>query len=329
MATHQGRHRHSFATTTTLLALFVVFSRYQLAIHAFQPQHCHCVGISSTAVGRRTRTSCSDVSSALPIITSSARPVPPISAWRRVSALKQQHFAKADADDSSEIQESDKSKSQLSKAYTIGQYLFLSTAVLHLCTVRPSGLFLESEFARSTEWGAAAGFGVAAGVSYILKGALEQDRLNSDTYKRLSVGLLGFCLMGLAAVPGEAAFVALPGPAAVIFTGLVRVYGAALSFTGWKRGVVGAVSGSDTDNNKNGNNQDLPRIMLQEVTTGLVETVKGLRVKNAKKALTYRNCLLLVVAAMFSNFMEGIFDLRVSMKYCQKLFLIFLVECIQ
>jgi hypothetical protein len=319
MATYQGRHRHSFATTT-LLALFV-FGRYQLGIDAFQP-HCHSVAISKSTAARRV-TRYSDVFS-LPIITSS-RPVPPISAQRRVPALKQQ----AD-DDSSAIQESDAgsfdntntSKSQLSKAYTIGQYLFLSTAVLHLCTVRPSGLFLESEFARSTEWGAAAGFGVAAGISYILKGALESDRLNSDTYKRLSVGLLGFCLLGLAAVPGEAAFVALPGSAAVIFTGLVRVYGTALSFVGWKRGVVGAGSGSDYTKNSQG----VPRIMLQEFTTGLVETVKGLRVKNAKKALAYRNCLLIVVAAMFSNFMEGIFDLRVSTLSEVLFFFFFLVE---
>jgi hypothetical protein len=130
--------------------------------------------------------------------------------------------------------------------------------------------------------------------------------------------LLGFCLLGLAAVPGEAAFVAAPGSAAVLFTVLVKVYGTALSFVGWKRGVVGTVSGSDTDtdnddnNRKNNTNQGLSRIMLQEFATGLLETVKGLRVQNAKKALTYRNCLLLVVGGMFSNFMEGIFDLRVS-----------------
>jgi hypothetical protein len=190
----------------------------------------------------------------------------------------------------------------------------LVTAVLHVWTVRPAGLFLESEFARSTEWGAAAGFGVAAGISNILKGAVQNDRLSSDTYKRLSVGLLGFCLLGLAALPGEAAFVAAPGSAAVLFTVLVKLYGTALSFVGWKRGVIGTVSGSDTDtdNRKNNTNQGVPRIMLQEFATGLLQTVKGLRVQNAKKALTYRNCLLLVVGGMFSNFMEGIFDLRVS-----------------
>lgn len=287
--THQGRHRYSLATTT-LLTIFI-FSRYQLEIDAFQ-LHSHCVAIPTT-------------------------PFPLISA-QRLPAQKQQHFAQAD-DDSSEIQEPAVSsyivgndKKILSKAYTIGQYLFLLTAVLHLYTVRPAGIFLESDFARSTEWGAAAGFGVAAGVSYILKGAVDHDRLNSDTYKRLSVGLLGFCLLGMAAVPGEAAFVAVPGPAAVpvLFTVLVRLYGTALSFVGWKRGVIGVVNGSGSD--RKNTKQGLPRIMQQEFATGMLETVKGLHVRNAKKALTYRNCLLLVVAGMFSNFMEGVFNLRVS-----------------
>jgi hypothetical protein len=133
------------------------------------------------------------------------------------------------------------------------------------------------------------------------------------------VGLLGFSLLGLAAVPGEAAFVAVPvGPyAAVVFTLAVKVYGTVLSFVGWKRGVVAGVTSvtvsdnPDTNNRKNITNQGVPRILLQEFATGLLQTMKGLRVQNAKKALTYRNCLLLVIGGMFSNFMEGIFDLRV------------------
>jgi len=36
--------------------------------------------------------------------------------------------------------------------------------------------------------GGAAGFGIASGLSYILAGANEHDRLQSDTYKRLNVG---------------------------------------------------------------------------------------------------------------------------------------------
>jgi hypothetical protein len=316
MTTHPGRrHRHSFATAT-LFAIFLCNS-YQLGIDAFQP-HSHGVAIPNAV---------------------RVRPVSPISTPNRLPlALTQPLFARAndDEEESSDIQDAEiipssytsstyteiekNQKNQLSQAYTVGQYLFLATAFLHLWTVRPASLFLESEFARSTEWGAAAGYGVAAGISYVLKGAVDNKRLSSDTYKRLSVGLLGFCLLGLAAVPGEAAFVAVPGNAAVLFTIAVKFYGTAISFVGWKRGVVGIGNGSDSDDNTN---QGVPRIMLQEFATGLLQTAKGLKVQNAKKALTYRNCLLLVVGGMFSNFMEGIFDLRVSthtvIVLCQRL----------
>jgi len=192
------------------------------------------------------------------------------------------------------------SKEQLSMAYTAAKYLFGGTAVLHLITARPAAMFPAADFARSTEWGAAAGFGIAAGICNILKGANRADRLASDTYKRLSIGLIGFCAIGLVAVPGEAAFVALPGNAAVVFTVGVRMLGLAVASVGWKRGVV-FVEGTKTHSS------------AKAVLAKISKAAKGLRVQNERKALTYRNCFLLVVAGMTSNFMEFIFDLRVSL----------------
>lgn len=207
-------------------------------------------------------------------------------------------------DEDNDNDNGDEQKERLIQGYTIGKILFLATAAVHLFTVSPAIVFGVSDYARSTEWGAAAGFGLAAGLCHILKEACEADRLQSDTYKRLSVGLLGFCLMGLVAVPGEAALVAVPGQVAVAWTILVRAYGTVLSAAGWKRGfdAQNAVSLSA-----------LPVKMAKELGSGSLATLKGMRVQTAKKALTYRNAMLVVGAGMVSNFLEGVFNLRVSL----------------
>lgn len=162
----------------------------------------------------------------------------------------------------------------------------------------------------SAKLGGAAGFGLAAGLCYILAHATEQNRLSSDTYKRLNVGLLGFFLVGLLAIPGEAAF-AHQASSALALTGLLtllRACGAAVSFAGWKRGVVGSDKGGTV-------NPPLKtlQLLVTDLFRGTRETLMGiLRVQNKKKALTYRNSLLLIAACMFSSFMEGLFDIQVS-----------------
>ena len=151
----------------------------------------------------------------------------------------------------------------------------------------------------ATKIGGAAGFGLAAGTNYILGGANEQDRLDRDTYKRLNVGILGFSILGLAGVPGEAAFFPTATPAILtsLFMFAIRIVGAIVAYQGWNRGIL--PTGSTP---------------LQELLQGTKANFRGVRVKvaNKKKSLAYRNCMLLVMFGMFSNFMGGIFDIRVS-----------------
>jgi hypothetical protein len=151
----------------------------------------------------------------------------------------------------------------------------------------------------STKFGGAAGYGMAAGLCHILKGAAKHNRLNSDTYKRLSVGLLGFTLLSLFALPGEAGFLPTAVPSVVLFMILTlsRLLGASAAYRGWVQGVRGDAKAS-------------PRQLGKELYQGTLDSIKGLRVQFKQKALTYRNLLLIVIVSCFSSIMEGIFDLR-------------------
>ena len=114
---------------------------------------------------------------------------------------------------------------------------------------------------------------------------------------------MGFSIIGLTAVPGEAGFFPTAAPA-ILSTGLIsliRAYGAVVAYSGWKRGV-----------DPNEKSLFAPKKMAGELLKGAKETAKGLFVENRKKALTYRNCLLLVLFGVFSSFMEGLFNMRVG-----------------
>jgi hypothetical protein len=144
--------------------------------------------------------------------------------------------------------------------------------------------------------GGAAGFGMASGVSNILAGANDRNHLQSDTYKRLNLGLLGFSVLGLAAFPGEAAYFNTARPA--ILTSLVmtvaKVFGAVVSYKGW---ILGIAKG---------------QTVKEELVQSIKDNFKGLKVQKKKYAGAYRNFLLLVFAGLFSTVMEGIFNMRVS-----------------
>jgi hypothetical protein len=186
-------------------------------------------------------------------------------------------------------------KSQLSLLYSAGRVMFgITGLVLLLMPDRTMTTLLAAK------WGGAAGFGIAAGLCDILKGANDHDRLSSDTYKRLSLGLLGFHLVGLTAIPGEAAFLPEALPAMVLTAAMtcLRVFGCVLAFRGWKRGCD--PKGSWTIQSG-----------ARELAKGLKETLLGLKVQSKKKALTYRNCFLLVCFGIFSSFMEGLFNIEV------------------
>ena len=190
-------------------------------------------------------------------------------------------------------------KERLMSAYRAGQYLTGATAALLLVMPdRTKTALLASKV------GGAAGYGLAAGLCYILQRATNHNRLGSDTYKRLNIGLLGFSAVSLTAIPGEAAFLPTAALAMVLTAGMtaVRLYLAKVAFTGWKRGVNSASS------------------LVEEFVQGCKDTFQGLKVQNAKKALTYRNCLLLVLMGMMSSVMEGLFLIRYLEEFKRSLF---------
>ena len=181
-------------------------------------------------------------------------------------------------------------KKSLMDAYRIGTIVFGSMGVVLLFMPdRTMTTLIASKL------GGAAGFGIASGLCHILKGATEHDRLQSDTYKRLNIGLLGFSLMSLPAIPGEASFLPTFVPALFlsIVATLARIFGCFISYQGWVQGMGGKAA---------------PRTLLRDVFKGAKETLGGLRVKN--KGKLYRNFLILVILAAFSSLMDGIFNVR-------------------
>ena len=181
--------------------------------------------------------------------------------------------------------------------YSWGRYIFGAAALLILAMPDRTMTTLLA-----TKLGGSAGFALAAGLCHVLQGAATHDRLSSDTYKRLNIGLLGFCALGLAAVPGEGAFMNSATHALVVTMLLtfIKLFGTVLSLMGWKRGIQ--IDG--------GMKACTPNRMLRELVTGTKETVQGLKIGSNKKALTYRNCLLLVTMGILSSFMEGLFNIR-------------------
>lgn len=186
------------------------------------------------------------------------------------------------------------SKGLLTVAYKRGSYLFLSLAIIlflipdHTATVQLAAKF-----------GGAAGYAMAGGLCHILASANDKDRLSSDTYVRLNLGLLAFSALGVWFVPAEAGFFFRFPPAVALSLILILAqgYGSLLSFLGWRRGVDPTAIKSIEE-------------LAQEVKDGTISTLRGLRVENASKALGYRNCLLIVIAGIFSNVMEGNFNFR-------------------
>jgi hypothetical protein len=184
-------------------------------------------------------------------------------------------------------------KGKMARAYNLSTVLFGFISILLLLS--PDKTQTKQ---LASKIGGAAGFGLASGASYILSGANEDDRLSSDTFKRLNLGVLGFSILGMACVPGEAAFFATATPAMVTSLSMLvtRIVGASVAYQGWTRGIA---------------SYSTP---VQALVEGMKSNIRGLKVKrqDKKKSLFYRNCMLLVMLGMFSNAMGGIFDIRVS-----------------
>jgi hypothetical protein len=234
--------------------------------------------------------------------------------------------------------ENNDSTSSLSKAYQIAQYGYYTAGILlflvpdRTATVAATTTVTTISLLTATKWGAAAGFIMAGRLCYILYKANVQQRLSSDTYKRINIGLFGFNLIGLAAIPGEAGFVRSIGGTtgtylAVGLLTMLRLYGAVVTFNGWiqyisdMNGSTGAATNASTGTNvvdaivPRSRSRSRSRIILLELGQGIKDTIGGLQVRSAKKALTYRNCLLILCFGMLSRFMETLFSLRYQKEF--------------
>ena len=180
---------------------------------------------------------------------------------------------------------------QLSKAYHACSYVLGITSVsIFVIKDTSQNRLLTQKVA------GAVGFGLAAGVSHILGGATDQNRLGSDTYKRLNLGLLGFSTLGLLVVPGEAGFLPTANTFLVAWTLLSLVKGltAVVAWEGWKRGV---------DSNSS---------LVAELIQGIASTLQGIWFTK-KRGAAYRNPLVLVILGMVSSFFEGCFFVTYKM----------------
>lgn len=179
----------------------------------------------------------------------------------------------------------------LSKSYVLCKYLFTATSLMIFSTPdRSLGTMLLQQ------WSGGAGYACAAALWDILHTANANGLQGSDTYKRLHIGLALFSIINLFAVPGEAGFFLLSHQRIVfsLLTG-IRILGATTALWGW--------------------NASLKKPALKELTTGIVGTLKGLRVVDRKKALSYRNSMLLVVATGISSFLQGRFLLSYQKEF--------------
>lgn len=152
----------------------------------------------------------------------------------------------------------------------------------------------------ATQWGGAAGFALASALFQILKTAHAHRRLQSETYKRIHFGIFVFGIVGMLAIPGEAGFGnTIPyAMAGSVWLTLVRAYCAIVAWLGLKEGIQDNHTTTTTIR------------VVSEIVQLTKQSWHGFRVKNAKKALAYRNLMGLVAMGIFSNFMEGIFNIR-------------------
>jgi hypothetical protein len=186
-------------------------------------------------------------------------------------------------------------KEPLAATYALAHRLYTGLALwIFLMPDRTNAARLASK------WGGALGYALAAATCKLLHKATRAGRLSSDTYKRLNLGLLGFSL-SFWALPAEAGF--LQGAFMVKFWTYIlaasKAFGVILSLQGWQYGV-----------DKTGEPFVQGWPLVQEFLRGCRQTLLGLRVKDKKKALTYRNCCLLVCMGMINSLMQGLFDMR-------------------
>ena len=131
----------------------------------------------------------------------------------------------------------------------------------------------------------ASGYLLAATSSYLLLHATEQNRLSSDTYKRLNLSLVLFSLLN------ASAFV-VNWPFLGIAACLCNVNNAMVSFNGWRTGV----SGLSVDKR-----ELYSDAYLRELKYGLETNLGGLRIFKSAEAVGYFIAFLLTAITIFHN----------------------------
>lgn len=190
-------------------------------------------------------------------------------------------------------------KDKLTKRYKIGSILFgLVSVILATMPDRTKAVKLGSKYAGS------AGYGLAAGTCHILADATSNDRLSSDTYKRLNGGLFFFCFISLFAIPGEAAFHPQFGPAILLMMAMafMKGWGCSVAYEGWKTGV---------EESSGRNASVTAKQLAAEFGHGIKSTASGI-FRTPRKGFVYLLYLLVVLAGGFSAVMEAQFYMKYS-----------------
>jgi hypothetical protein len=163
--------------------------------------------------------------------------------------------------------------------------------------------------------GGACGFGLAAALSNILAVASARSRLAQgagvDSYKKLNLGLIAFCAIGLFAVPGESAFTPLTIPATLLagFMSMVRVLGGVTAYFGWRAGVKKNAS------------------IVEELAVGVQSTKESLDLEKSHKGWFYKYSTVFVAFGVLTNMMligrsKLDFDISLEVSAIARLFLI-------
>ena len=161
---------------------------------------------------------------------------------------------------------------------------------------------------------------LAAGTCNILSESVKTKRLytTSDTYKRLTMGLLLFGVLGLFSVPGEAGCIVVSslsspywgGATTFLLTLLAKFITAIVSFVGWEYSAGGFGSSPSSSSSY----RDKMRDIVREMCGGCKRVWKTLPITDERPATFYRSFfVILTLGNLIFNTPELIFNLRQGM----------------
>lgn len=155
---------------------------------------------------------------------------------------------------------------------------------------------------------------LAAGTCNILSESVKTKRLyTSDTYKRLTMGLLLFGVLGLFSVPGEAGCIVVSslsspywgGATTFLLTLLAKFITAIVSFVGWEYSAGGFGSSPSSSSYR-----DKMRDIVREMCGGCKRVWKTLPITDERPATFYRSFfVILTLGNLIFNTSELIFNL--------------------